>query len=663
MMKKPSWIFFPVPAYVAFISFLLSSLSQQLQAQKSGQDLVDSLRLEIPKLKEDTGKALKILTLAGSYWTINYDSSIQYAGQGLALSKKLGWKRGQAISFNIWGRSFGGKGINDSALYYYDKALPLFIETNNKIGEASVYNGIGLIYVQMSNYPLAMNYFLRSKKTNESINNTAEISINLANIGLVYHYQSDYEKCLYYYKKALELDLIAGNKYKIAIGYNNLGSVYRELGKYDSAISYLEESYKLYDQINSANGKALALQNTGKVYALQHNYKKAIAILEESLQVSMDYKHESYSAIAGVYLDFARDSSPDIEYSLSISRKEAVKRAIFYFSESLKKRSSLKVGTAEISGIYKSLSDAYTLAGDYYNALEMHKLYVQYKDSIYNAENAEKIARLVVQSEFEKKQMADSLRNLEEKRVSAVQLKRQKTFTYASVIVVILLLALSILIYFYYKQAAKQKQKTERLRLSRDLHDDIGSTLSSMGMYSKIAIDKLQSQNSHEAFEVLDKMNNLSHKMSDQMNDLVWNINPDNDSLQQAADRMKLIAARVLEPQGITYEFNTAGMKDDVQLSIEQRKNLLLVFKEAVNNIIKYARCSQVNIALAYSNKQVLLTLNDDGIGFDLNQDLSGKAGGNGIKNMQARMEQLGGKFTIMSATGKGTSITASFDC
>ena len=653
--REQTWLLFSI------CCILLLGTYQQARSQKNGQELIDSLLKELPTRREDSTKAKLIISISSSYAAINLDESIRYARLGLQLSEKIGWKKGQAQSLNLAGRALSSKLKLDSAILYYNRALPIFQQTGNKLGESSIYNGIGLIYVQKSNYPVALNYFLKALKLNESINSKEGIAVNYTNIGLVYYYQNNLDKTLYYYKMALDLNLSVGNKLTAAINANNMGSLYRTMGKYDTAIVYLGESYKLYQQVNSANGMALALQNTGMVFLLQHKYKQALEYYQQAIRLTQDYKEEGYFALGNLFLTYAKDSLPGNVNDLGIGMKEALHKAIFYYTESLKGNTSSKIGTVEVFEVYKSLSEAYSLSGNYYNALEMYKLYVLHKDSVYNTANSEKIMRLEVQYDYEKKLLADSLKNLETKKLAAIQLKRQKTFTYASVIVGILLLALSILIYFYYKQVATQKQKTERLRLSRDLHDDIGSTLSSMGMYSKIAIDKLQEQNSKEAFEVLDKMNSLSRRMSDQMNDLVWNINPDNDSMQQTADRMKLIAAKALEPLDINYRFNTHGINENIFLSIEQRKNLLLLFKEAINNITKYAACKNVNVDLSFRNGLVMLNISDDGIGFDVNGDVSENTGGNGLRNMKTRITQLGGSFSISSEAGKGTVINCSF--
>jgi signal transduction histidine kinase len=117
--------------------------------------------------------------------------------------------------------------------------------------------------------------------------------------------------------------------------------------------------------------------------------------------------------------------------------------------------------------------------------------------------------------------------------------------------------------------------------------------------------------------------------------------------------RMRGFATEVLEAKEIDLNFNVDGKIDDIHLDMEQRRDFFLIYKEAVNNIAKYARCKKVDIVLELSQKKLLLQIKDDGIGFHVEEADSG----NGLSNMQKRAENLGGTFSIRSQPSIGTTV------
>lgn len=197
-------------------------------------------------------------------------------------------------------------------------------------------------------------------------------------------------------------------------------------------------------------------------------------------------------------------------------------------------------------------------------------------------------------------------------------------------------------------------QTEERLRhkISRDLHDEIGSTLTSINILSKVAMSKDEQQESIQPY--LQKIKDHSAGMMESMSDMVWAINPINDSLDKVLIRMKEFAAEILEPIGIPYAFHLNGYGKPTILNLEERKDVFLIFKEAITNIAKYSAAKKVSISLQFDKRGFLLKIEDDGIGFDM----AAAHSGNGIRNMQHRAEGIHAKIEIHSARQKGTSIT-----
>ena len=190
-----------------------------------------------------------------------------------------------------------------------------------------------------------------------------------------------------------------------------------------------------------------------------------------------------------------------------------------------------------------------------------------------------------------------------------------------------------------------------RSKIARDLHDEIGSTLTSINILSKVAMQKGLENDKVSAY--LQKIKDNSGNIMERMSDIVWAINPVNDSFDKVILRMKEFAAEILEPAGISYYFNEEGSLDKTQLNLEQRKDIYLVFKEAINNTVKYSRATEVNIVLQKKNDSLKMIVMDNGEGFDPGLEPTG----NGLKNMQNRAENMNASLKIDSIKDMGTTI------
>lgn len=210
--------------------------------------------------------------------------------------------------------------------------------------------------------------------------------------------------------------------------------------------------------------------------------------------------------------------------------------------------------------------------------------------------------------------------------------------------------------YLIYKTRVNQILSEQRLRnkIARDLHDDIGSTLSGIKLFSSMAQNKLAQEKS-QATAIVERIGERSEKMIEAMSDIVWSINPVNDSLENMLVRMRQYAAEMLESKNITYQFKADRRMIKIKLSLEARKDVYLIFKEAINNAVKHSDCNQVIIELKLVRKNFEMIVSDNGNGFTI-----GNANGNGLENFKERAKNLGGKMDVSSKQGEGTSIKLS---
>jgi ligand-binding sensor domain-containing protein/two-component sensor histidine kinase len=204
---------------------------------------------------------------------------------------------------------------------------------------------------------------------------------------------------------------------------------------------------------------------------------------------------------------------------------------------------------------------------------------------------------------------------------------------------------------FRYRLAQLKKLQDMRNNISRDLHDDIGASLSNINILNELA--KRNVSDPVKAKEYLDKSGEDIQRISESLSDIVWNINPRYDDLQNLFVRMKRYAADMMDGKNIRYSLEFPDDVTEVSLSMEKRRDFYLIFKEAVNNLVKYSRAAQALLKVEIIRKKIILTVQDNGCGFDMQLQRHG----NGIANMQQRAQVSGGHLVITSGLGRGTEV------
>ena len=189
-----------------------------------------------------------------------------------------------------------------------------------------------------------------------------------------------------------------------------------------------------------------------------------------------------------------------------------------------------------------------------------------------------------------------------------------------------------------------------RIRIASDLHDDIGSTLSQVSMLGELANRSLNGANPGVS-DLIERMAGASRDAVSSMSDIVWSIHPRNDNMKDLSLRMRRFAADILSARGIEFEIKIP--EEDLKLGPEARRDLLLTFKESVNNAARHSRCRTVRAAVEVDGRHLRMTIDDDGDGFDIAADSLGQ----GLATMRARAEKLGGRCEVHSTSGRGTRV------
>lgn len=197
---------------------------------------------------------------------------------------------------------------------------------------------------------------------------------------------------------------------------------------------------------------------------------------------------------------------------------------------------------------------------------------------------------------------------------------------------------------YYRQQLALEEQRN---KITADLHDDIGATLSSLQINSAVASLYLQKNNLAETQSILDKIQQQSQKLSENMGDIVWSLRPNQDALMTLSTRIRNVANEILGNTSINYHIAIDDQIDDEITDFGIRKNIILIVKEALNNAAKYSEANEVLIQFKIIDQDYLLEICDNGIGFNPQ-----KKKGNGLENMKKRTSEMNGKFDISTENG-----------
>jgi signal transduction histidine kinase/ligand-binding sensor domain-containing protein len=214
-------------------------------------------------------------------------------------------------------------------------------------------------------------------------------------------------------------------------------------------------------------------------------------------------------------------------------------------------------------------------------------------------------------------------------------------------------LAVAFALYRLYQYRIKHILAIERIRerIASDFHDDIGSALSSISIFSEVADKQLEEQlPSEKTREVISHITFHSRAMLDAMDDIIWAVNPQNDHFNDLAIRMREFAIPLLEARNIQFEFDINENILNTRIKMEARKNIFLIFKECINNMLKHSGCTSMKLSVGKSGNQLEFVINDNGKGFDVDA-LSSR---NGLKNMRKRAQEINGKIVVTSQPGSG---------
>lgn len=229
----------------------------------------------------------------------------------------------------------------------------------------------------------------------------------------------------------------------------------------------------------------------------------------------------------------------------------------------------------------------------------------------------------------------------------------QKSWFWPSIIIYILMvLGIGIYLFFLYDFRQKLKMQYVRNQIASDLHDEVGSNLNSIAIFVELLKKKIPDAHP-ELMSLLGKITDNSEETVSLMRDTVWAINPDNDSTEKLLEKMESFGIEMLSSKGVAFDFENLLDVKKSHFSMDQRRSIYMIFKEAINNIAKHADATKATCRFLSKNGHNYIEITDNGRGFDVERSFEG----NGLKNFKFRSEDADIRVNIHSEINKGTKV------
>lgn len=620
-----------------FYIFILLFVQTILYAQNPE---ADSLLKQLSWAKEDTNKVILLKNIGVSLANEDPAKAIEYWKKGVELSRKLNYTAGLARNFINTGTGFSYLGKFDSSIIYADSGILYSKKTKDPDRIALAYLNKGDAYRNLNDFKSALLYCDTAGMYAAQTNNIDRQARIYDIISDLYTDQKQYSRAILFQNNALDLYKKDNNAVMEGQAYDDIAWIYQETGKFDSALIFREMAIQIGEDEKDYKNLSGYYYGLATIYVEKGNYKDAEIYAAKSLYYAK--QQESNLELATTYTLLGKIYIKEEKLNEAI---EAGNMAYQFAS------SEVHLGWQRESAAL--LAEAYKSAGDYKNAFHFLTISSQLNDSLIKQSFTGEVAGL--QSSFELKEKDKTILLLNtEKALQQQRLQQKNLLAIGAVILALLALVGVWLLINRNKLKHKMEELQLRGKIAADLHDEVGSTLSSIRMYSDIV--KRQTQPGAST-ELLDKISSNSKDMIENMSDIVWMIKPGNDDFKNIESRMLNFANEICSPAGINFEFTKDEATDAIQISMEQRRDIYLIFKEAINNAVKYSGCHTIHAAITLQNHHLEMRISDDGNGFDI----TAAKNGNGLSNMQKRAMIHKGTCNIQSAIDEGTEIIVSF--
>ncbi len=538
-----------------------------------------------------------------------------------------------------------------------DSLLEIYKIESNKEYEKSYINKYhyhaGNSFLVRDQIEMALAHFESCYPYYKESSDQSELKSILISFAIIYNKLGLSEKVIEYSNESFKLAIQAKDSFEIISILTNLIGAYENLKMQDSINYYYEQMIHYASVYKNDFMRSVCFLNYGVFLENKKSLDSAAIYLNQSIQYFRVNQLTSYELIS----------------LISLAKVEYARKHIQKFKELLNTASKLK----EIPGsnlqleieasYYSMLSDLAIYQGNFKEANHHLIKSNTLNDSLRNISNRE----LSLTSDIKLKKMNFEISKLQ----SDIKSAKQQRF----IIILSSILALFVAIWIFYfllnkKESRLQKERItslekeqefvkiesklngqiqERTRISKEIHDDLGASLTSISLLTEVLKKKFDLSNNIE----LSKISNTSKEMVDKLNEIIWSLNTKNDSVKSLVGYSVKFAHNILELSNIKLNYHEDEDLKDHLLDSMSRRNIYLCIKEAFHNIVKHSNAKEVNLHIT-SNGVLQIKIQDDGQGFD---EFSIPKFRNGLDNMKIRIEEIGGEFEISSKQGTHINI------
>ncbi|HKR05097.1 MAG TPA: tetratricopeptide repeat protein [Bacteroidia bacterium] len=626
----------------------------------------DSLLKVIQTSAADTNKANALYDLSFSYVNSSPDSVLFYGEQALELSKKISYQKGIANAYYALGAGNFRKGDIKKAERYFNDCAGIAKKTGNKTLAIKAYIGLGNSNYVTGEIDTAIECWQKGVLVAEEINDLPRLATLLNNIGNLNSLQERRREAISYYNKSLRISYQLKDTGNLALASSNLAENYRVLEVLDSARLYADSALFFAEKINDLYTQSLMWGALGLIEFKLKNYDGALPYLRKSLA---SFKTKGNKAEAGELLN---------ALGQVYFHQNKIDSALYYHIKAKE--------LAEVTGhndharlVYEGLSLDYAAKKDFKNAYDYLYKYLVAQNKFLDSLNIRNVTELNAKYESVSRQRKIDLLE-KDKEIQKANLQREKIIRYFLISVGLLLIVFSLYTYYRYKQRRKlseklsesldnlkqaqqqlieterqREQENVRLRISRDIHDEIGGNLTKIALLSDVVSSETKT-NGSETKQSLEKISEYARNVNTSLSEIVWSVNPKQDTLESLIAYMRNYIHSFLSDTGINFTINFPELPESLSLNPDLKRNIFLVLKESLNNCVKYSGAKNIEVTFSFKENKFELLIRDDGVGFDHNSKFRN---GNGLNNMTFRMDQLGCKLDITTSRDKGCIISA----
>jgi two-component system sensor histidine kinase UhpB len=514
----------------------------------------------------------------------------------------------------------------DTALIYSEQALELAEKLNDEPGIFWSAITYGEALAVLGNYPLALEYNLKALNLAKKLNDPIKLCFGNGGLSSCYYNMGEYNTSIKYMQEVLRI-MDSTNVFKDkSFMWTQLSKSYYELGQPDSALLYAKKAYEMIRDSQNTYRSSLISPVLGNAFSAKAVYDSALLYYQMGIPFSLKGRAQThlidnYYGIARVY-----KSTGNLDSAIWYAERIITEKVIKTYPHGLLKAANM------LADIYKSknIPDS---------ALKYLNVAITIKDSLFSRQKTIAVQNLIYKEQEKQKE------------IEAYKLKfKNQLRTYAIIAGLLVLLILAII---WLRNRRLKQIENIRNSIADDLHDDIGSTLSSISIMNELAKAKAS-----EASPLLVSIGESTNSIQENMSDIVWAIKSESDYVENVLQRMNQFASEILDAKNIELDFKSDSSLLGARLKMKQRKNLYLFYKEAINNAAKHSEAKMVSVRVFKKEGFIELMVKDDGKGFDhTNHSLNG----NGMNSMKKRAEELNGNFEIQHHLNEGTEIRLKF--